>query len=140
MKKFAIALALSAALVTSAFAATTIASKAPKDFSCVKAAVQKREAAIDNAFSTQYTALNSALVARKTALDAAWSLTDMRSIRAAVVKAHKDYATSVKAANLASRTSRKATWATFQADSKLCKTPAATALELATAQMTDLAQ
>ena len=110
-----------------AFAQSTTGTAAPStssqsNLTCVQAAVDAREQAIDSAFTTFSSAESAALSARATALHAAWGITDSKARRAARTAAWSAFATANKSAYAALRTARKAAWSTFTTASKACHT------------------
>ncbi len=118
---------LVASFALPAFAQTsagTPTASAPKmDLACVQNAVDVREGAIGDAFSSFTTSENTALSARKSALHDAWGMTDGKSRRAARDKAWSDYHIANKAAFAALRTAKKSAWSAFETASKACKVP-----------------
>lgn len=128
IKKFAI-LFFSFALLSTAFASfadstTSSTSSTPRlkklDLPCVRLAVEKRENAIQAAFDTMSSLMKSALQARKSALMAAWNITDAAERKTAVKDAWAKFKKSKKDAQSAYRKSRLAAWAQFKKDRALC--------------------
>ena len=89
----------------------------------MSAAVSKRDGAIIAALGTYYTSVNSALTTRKTALTAAWLITDPKQREAAIKAAHEAFKGTWKKARNTMNDARKAAWKTFQTDAKACKAP-----------------
>lgn len=100
--------------------ATTTPVRKQVDTACVKAAVVKRESAIQTAFSAYSSSINGALSTRASELSAAWDITDARQRRAAIVVAWAKYRTSRMSANKILRQARLAIWKQFTADRKAC--------------------
>ncbi|MEK7493863.1 MAG: hypothetical protein AAB630_01765 [Patescibacteria group bacterium] len=90
------------------------------DVACIKSAVEKRDTAIIAAFDTLHDSAKTALTARKTALLAAWDITDRTARRAALKAAWKTYGDAIKSARATFRDARLAAWKQFRTDSKAC--------------------
>jgi len=97
--------------------------KTTLNLSCVQGAVDAREGALGQAFTTFSQAMTSALSARKTALHDAWGLTDNVARRTARKTAWTTYQSAAKAARTAVRSSRETAWADFKTASKACGVP-----------------
>lgn len=105
-----------------ALAQTPTPSPSPSPaLSCVKAAVDKRETAIQSAMDTFHNSVKTALQNRKTALLAAWNITNTQQRKAAILKAWQTFRTEYKNAKKAFNDARKAAWTQFGADRKACK-------------------
>ena len=110
----------------------TMKTKKTVDSSCMQTAVNTRETAIASTFVEFNTSILTALTLRKTALNAAWGMTEMSDQKTALKKAWMDWKTAKKAASMKLKTDRKATWDTFKTTAKTsCKmeTPKEESLE-----------
>ena len=127
LSSVAITLVLTCALIYPAMAreaASGMASgKRTVDAACVKPAVLAREDAIITAWTTFNTSVSSAYAARKTALGAAWDMTDASARNAAIKAAWNAFNKAKKDAQKKWQTDRKAAWKTFRAAAKACKAP-----------------
>jgi hypothetical protein len=65
--------------------------------------------------------VNSALSTRKTALIAAWNISDKNQRRNSIKDARKNFETSVKNARKTEREQVKNIWTTFKSEAKTCK-------------------
>lgn len=92
----------------------------PADLACMTAALDKRETAVQAGFDAYYTAAKAALGARKTALDAAWSLADNHARKDALKAAWKGYKTALRDARKTFNNGRKSAWKIFAGESMLC--------------------
>ena len=90
---------------------------------CMQNAVDKRDTAVIAGFDAYHTSVSSALLTRKTALVAAWGLTDVTARNAAIRVAWKDYRTALSNARKTLRTARLAAWKQFHTDRRACKGP-----------------
>ena len=93
------------------------------DIACVQKAVDTRESAIDTAFGTFSTSISAALTARKSALHAAWGLTDAKERRAARKKAWSDFRSASRAAHKVLKDARHNSWSAFEKAAKACGAP-----------------
>lgn len=91
------------------------------DIACVKTAVETRENAISTALDTFNTSVKTSLQTRKTALLAAWSLTDNAARKTAIKAAWKTFNTEYKVARKAFSTTKKTAWNQFSVARKACK-------------------
>lgn len=87
---------------------------------CIKPAVEKRETAIGAAFGAYTTSATTALTARKTALLAAWDLTDATARQTAIRTAWKTYRDATQTARKTLRAARVSAWTQFATDVKAC--------------------
>jgi hypothetical protein len=115
---FAAGTILSASAQSTSTATTTNATTTK--IVCMQTAVEKRETAIIAAHDAFSVAIKNALVARKSALVAAWGNTDKVTRDAARKTAWSSFKTSAQAAHNAMREARKAVWSTFNTDAKIC--------------------
>jgi hypothetical protein len=88
---------------------------------CLAAAVDKREAAVGAAFAAFSTSMTSALSTRRTALAAAWALTDAAARNAATKAAWQAWNTAAKSARQTLNAARRTAWSTFSTDRKACR-------------------
>ncbi len=100
--------------------ATTTPKKKIIDLSCMQAAVSKRETAVINAYDTYSTAITATLQTRKSALVAAWTITDTKQRWTAIMKAWTTFWKDRKAARQTFRMTRNAAWKQFKIDRKAC--------------------
>lgn len=91
---------------------------------CIAAAVATREGSLGTAIGVNTAAVNAAYSARKTALAAAYTKTDVPSIKAAVKDAWVAFGASMKVARKEWQASRQNAWNTFKKSSKECRAPA----------------
>ncbi len=103
-------LALSSALP--AFAQATI------DVPCIQNAIEVRETAISNAIDTFAFTVKAALVVRKNALKAAWTLTTRDARRDAIRAARQTFDNAVKDAIDAKKDAKKTAASTFKTTMK----------------------
>lgn len=95
---------------------------APKvDPACMQTAIGKRDDAIISALDTYYNAAKSALTARKSALQAAWGMTDKKARRDAQRKAWSDYRAATKDSRKTFRNAQRDAWKQFNTDAKACR-------------------
>ena len=87
---------------------------------CIQVAVGKRDDAIGAAVGTLATTLQQALSARKTALQAAWAMTDRKARRDALKAAWATYKTAARQARKTLTSADKAAWDQFRNDRKAC--------------------
>lgn len=105
-----------------AFAAT--ATPTSQQVACIGAAVDAREAAIDNALGVFAQSLTSDYSARATALHQAYALPPGgNAIKNAVKAAWATFNASAKADRTTWQNARNNAWATFRAAAKACKAP-----------------
>lgn len=88
---------------------------------CISTAVGKRDDAISAAFTVFSGKISSLLSARKSALMAAWLLTDKKARRTAIKKAWNDFNTGAKSARRELNKARLAAWKTYKTDGKACR-------------------
>lgn len=100
------------ALTTNA-RATTTPSRITRDIACVRTAVGVREAAFITAWDTFSDGINTALTARKTALDTAWNISGKTARDAAVRAAWQTWQETRQALQAQHRTSRQNAAAEF---------------------------
>lgn len=100
--------------------AKTGAPAAQVDVACVKAAVEKRETAIEAASDAYNTSVKAARLARKTAELAAWDLTDRKARKAAMTAAARGFREAVKTARNTLRTARQGAWKEYKKDLQAC--------------------
>ncbi len=92
------------------------------DLSCMQTAVTVREEALVTALSSFHDDLESSLNTRKSALIAAWGITEKTTRSAAIKNAWADWKTDKKDATKDLGTARKAAWDTFKSTVKTsCK-------------------
>jgi hypothetical protein len=91
------------------------------DTSCVKAAVEKREKAMQTALESFTKSVNSALKDREKALSDAWDMSDATKRKAAIKKAWETFTTTSKTAKKTFNSAGKSAWATYKNDTKKCK-------------------
>lgn len=96
---------------------------APMNLPCVQTAVDARESAIGQAFSTFSTTESVALAARASALHDAWGQTDASARKSARDAAWSAFKTANKSAYAALRTAKQSAWSTFKTASKSCNAP-----------------
>lgn len=102
-------------------AKTTNSASKQMDLSCMKTAVEKRETAMQSAFDKFSSSIKSALQSRKSALSAAWSITDKKERNTAIKTAWANFKTSKKSTVETFRTERLAAWKQFVKNRKECK-------------------
>jgi hypothetical protein len=90
------------------------------DGACVASAVGVREDALITAHAAHSTAVTTALTARKTALMAAWNLTDVKARRTAREAAWATFRTARKASNATLKTSVTTAYTAFNTAAKAC--------------------
>jgi len=88
---------------------------------CLKGAVDKKEASLISASTTYQSGYITALTARKAAIFTAWSKTTKKDIKAALGEAAKVYKTTFNTLKKDLKASQKSTSATFKAEVKACK-------------------
>ena len=91
------------------------------DLPCVKAAVEKRESAIQAAFDSFSSAIKSALETRKAELSAAWSIADSGERKTAIKNAWNKFKEAKKSATKTFNQARHSAWKQFTIDRKACK-------------------
>jgi len=101
--------------------ATSTPTKKTVDIVCVQKAIEKRESAVQTAFDVASDSIKSALQARKSALLAAWAITDNVQRKAAVKAAWAKFKQDRKAAQKTFKQTRDAAWKQFKTDRKACK-------------------
>jgi hypothetical protein len=104
------------------------------DATCMSAAIDTRETALMTAWDELSTSIKTGLTDRKSALSAAWALTDLKARNAGIVAAWKEWRTDKKAAHTEFRKDRKSAWEAFKKTAKdSCKmsTPKDESLEKA---------
>ncbi len=90
------------------------------DTACMVKAVDTRDTAIISAFGSYSTSVQSALMARKDGLKAAWALSDTKARREALRKVWNDYRTSFRLARRTLRDARNVAWSQYKTDAKTC--------------------
>ena len=88
------------------------------DATCMQTAVDTRETALTEAWSTFATDIEDALSARKSALYDAWGKSDVKVRNTAIATAWKTWKSDKKSAHTELRSDRKATWETFKKTAK----------------------
>jgi hypothetical protein len=88
------------------------------NLTCMQTAVDAREDAIAEAFTTFNDDVSEALTARKTALHTAWGLTERAARNAAIKSAWTAWKAAHKDALADLKTDRKAAWNTFKTTAK----------------------
>jgi hypothetical protein len=92
------------------------------DATCMQTAVDTRETAIAEVFTTFNTGIIAALTVRKTALHDAWGMSDATARNTAIKKAWTDWKTAKKTAHTKLKNDRKAAWDSFKTTAKTsCK-------------------
>ncbi len=97
--------------------------KAPFDYTKLVAPLEAREDAIAASWVKEFESNGTSLLARKTALTAAYNLTDAKAVKAAVKAAHENFRTTVKQARKDGIAERKLAWDTFNKAVKALKVP-----------------
>ncbi len=87
---------------------------------CMKTAVEARETSIISATSAFHSSVAAALDARKTALLAAWSLSDATEIKTAIKSAGDGFGSSHKTASKTFESAKKTAMTTFKSSQKSC--------------------
>lgn len=100
--------------------AAASAAKAEALRACVAAAVDKREATIDAGWSAYATATTANLSTRRTALAAAWAMTDRTARRTAIQAAWKAWRDSQRATAKTWHAAKQAAWSQFSKDRRAC--------------------
>ncbi|MBI1888338.1 MAG: hypothetical protein HYS15_00155 [Candidatus Spechtbacteria bacterium] len=90
------------------------------DRACMIQAVEKRDTAVINAFTTYYDAMKSALQTRLDAFKAAWNNTDETARKEALKTAEQTFKSSSQNAKKSLRNSRQQAWRQFKKDRKAC--------------------
>lgn len=94
-----------------------------RDIACMQTAVGVRETAVAAAWADFSSSTVSALATRKSALNAAWGLAEMKARTGAIVEAMKAWRTASTNAHRELRSDRKAAWDAFKKTAKdTCKT------------------
>lgn len=88
--------------------------------SCVQVAVDTREQAILTGLSAFTTSLQSAFGQRKTALYAAWGISDAAQRKATVKTAWMTFKQSKQTAQKTFRTARRTAWTNFKTAARKC--------------------
>jgi len=106
-----------------AFAEQTTSARMNKivDISCAQSAVNKRETAVQSAFSAWNSSISSALQTRASELASAWQLTDKTQRQNAIRSAWEKFKTSKKVATETFRKAKQAAWKQYKTDLKNCK-------------------
>lgn len=91
-----------------------------EQLACVATAVDKREVAIQTALDTSYNTTKTALSTRRTALAAAWKLSDRTERREAIKTAWHAFKGTWKTAEKQLRADRKAAWKLFRTAARAC--------------------
>jgi hypothetical protein len=102
-------------------ATSTASSTKPRaqvDATCMSAAVEVRETALQTAWTALNTTLTTALTERKTDMVAAWTLTDVAARSKALKTAWADWKVTKKSAHTTFRSDRKAAWDDFKKTAK----------------------
>lgn len=125
MKKYLFILSVVLLLTVISFslikAQTTGNASKTGDLTCVKAAVEKRETAIQTAFDSFSAAIKSALGTRKSELSAAWTITDKNQRQTAIKAAWDKFKESKQSTSKSFKTARDVAWKQFTTDRKACK-------------------
>lgn len=87
---------------------------------CVQIAVNKRETAVQSAWSAFSGVITSAFSARASALNAAWGQTDRKARRDGIRDAWKTFDKTQKESRKTLRSAQKDAWKTFKTDRKSC--------------------
>jgi len=93
------------------------------DPACMKAAVEKRENAIQAAFETSYTSIKSALETRESKLLAAWDITNNRERKVAIRNAWDEFKKAKISAARAFKQAKNAAWDQYGTDRRACGFP-----------------
>lgn len=92
----------------------------PEDVVCIQNAIEKRDNAIFSAIDQYAISWKTALMARKTALKAAMSLTDKKQRHEAVKNTQSDYRKAKKLANKTYDMAANDAWKQYKKDVKPC--------------------
>lgn len=95
----------------------------PVTMSCIQTAVDAREQAVLSALGTYTSSVVSAFQTKKTALYAAWALSDAAQRKAAIKNAWTVFAQSKKSARETYKSARQTAWSTFKKTAKTCNEP-----------------
>ena len=87
---------------------------------CIQTAVDAREESVLAAVTSYTSSVVSAFQTKKTALHAAWAISDNAQRKAAVKTAWATFAQSKKAAKQTYKTARQTAWSNFQKAAKQC--------------------
>lgn len=124
MKKILMAALFVAPALTFAQSATGTAATTTQatstQVSCIQSALDKRENSLITAVDTFNGSIKAALTKRLAGLKDAWAQTDKSVRMSKRNEAYKAYRTDVQAANTALRTTKNASWKTFDTDMKAC--------------------
>jgi len=93
-----------------------------EDLVCAQAAVDTREQAILNSLSAFTTSLQNAFSTRKTALHAAWAISDSGQRKAAIKSAWMTFKQSKQLAQRTFRNARRIAWTNFKTAARQCGT------------------
>ncbi len=95
------------------------------DATCVQTAVETRETALISGWGDFNETITTALGERKTALKAAWGLTDKKAQKTAIAGAWKEWKKDSKSAHVEMKKDRKSAWDAFKKTVKeTCKVTA----------------
>lgn len=93
------------------------------DATCMQAAVDTREASVASAFTNFTATMTSVLSARKTALYAAWGMSDISARHTALKTAWRTARDAAKSAHATLKSDRKTAWEAFKTTAKnSCRT------------------
>jgi len=112
---------LSAGFAAFAEQATSAGPSKAVNISCVQPIVNKRETAVQSAFSAWSSSINSSLQTRASELATAWLLTDKNQRQNAIRSAWEKFKTSKKVATEIFRKAKLAAWKQYKTDLKNCK-------------------
>lgn len=93
----------------------------PINTACMQAAVDKRDGAVIAGLDAYYPSVKSALEARRSALKAAWGLSERKARREAIRVAWDAFKGTWRTASKNLRNAKNAAWKQFNADAKACK-------------------
>jgi len=100
---------------------TTKLSANTENITCVKAAVERRETAIQSALDNFYNSVKTALQTRKSDLSVAWTNSEKNARRTAIKTAWQNFKVSKNSAIQTFRKAKIAAWQQFKIDRKNCK-------------------
>lgn len=120
---------LAAVFAATAFAQTTTTpptTDVTTKITCVGAAVNTRETALDTAMTSYTGSINSAYAARAAALKQAYTQTSLIAVKNAVKTAWSDFNKSVKSSRKTWVTAKNSAWSQYRTAAVACKAPAGT--------------
>ena len=115
-------IAVPALAETSATSTPPVSTKKTINVECIQNAIEARDSAIITAVAAHASAQAAALTARKTALKAAWAMSDQKARRAALRDAWRIFDTASRTARRSYRDAQNAAWKKFNTDRRACGT------------------